>query len=758
MALEGGVAELAVAVPDLVEVVVRDLDGRGIAGARLVSESVSPGETRIFETDEHGVATVPAGLFARIDARGLASSEVMARPNHGRVNVDMLPESSIVGVVVDPRGDPVPGADVALRMPTLPMKKVSTDQEGGFRIDGLTPGRGLLSVRGRGVLSDRLLAVGFAEQISLEVRAARAATIEARVTDDTGAPCAGGVVRFYDGHDDDICPICDDEDAIFEASIAADGVVHAEVARGLLYGVEVACHAMTRTIQRPILVDSADVTGLRWEVPRGLELAGTIVDGSGRPLSGATVQIQASIESRNFQSHGEREAMTDESGRFVLAGLQDGTYEISWGSSGEPVERERVTLAGADLKGLTFVHSPRSEPRRGDSGGSRNDEYGDLVETKTPEGSDDLVRGVVRSAQGEPISGAVLNVSRGDALRLWLRHFTLAWDGYAPTLSNSRGEFVIPVPPYLSPDPEDDPSVAIIAWAPGGAVGVSVLIPSDDPIEITVRRPVSVTAHVRDRLGRPILRVGVDIEHTESRLVHLLSHDGAYTIPGLLPGQNRVWIRTREGDSHRVVQVRPGLSPSSVNVLIQDEIKTLTVHLMDLKTGHDLAGCEVSLGPAVGPRRGPAVTDDHGYVEFGPVPTGPAKVHVRPCELGELHYPAQSKQIDALPGKEDAAMELVGHEGALFPGGGELGFTLVPTSSTIDLTLQPLRVKSLRPRGPAERAGLRVGDVLTKVDGHDVVGRRRYLFEGLTRVRAGRPVKLGLADGRTIEVISGAVE
>ena len=71
--------------------------------------------------------------------------------------------------------------------------------------------------------------------------------------------------------------------------------------------------------------------------------------------------------------------------------------------------------------------------------------------------------------------------------------------------------------------------------------------------------------------------------------------------------------------------------------------------------------------------------------------------------------------------------------------------------------LEPrLEVAVVRRGGPAARAGLRPGDVITSVDGHDVRGGGAHLYGALTRVGPGVALRLGLERGATVELRAGS--
>ncbi|MFY0542107.1 PDZ domain-containing protein [Nannocystis pusilla] len=60
----------------------------------------------------------------------------------------------------------------------------------------------------------------------------------------------------------------------------------------------------------------------------------------------------------------------------------------------------------------------------------------------------------------------------------------------------------------------------------------------------------------------------------------------------------------------------------------------------------------------------------------------------------------------------------------------------------------------MQPGGPAAHAGLRVGDAIVAVDGHDVTGDHVHRFAALTRVPVGTELRLELARGGSVTLIA----
>ena len=135
------------------------------------------------------------------------------------------------------------------------------------------------------------------------------------------------------------------------------------------------------------------------------------------------------------------------------------------------------------------------------------------------------------------------------------------------------------------------------------------------------------------------------------------------------------------------------------------------------------------------------------------VPAGRLKLLARSPE-GSMHRNLIVSWM-AVAGEDQRVPDLRVPRRRLLPGQteGDLGYTLKETD--------PLRPEDARrevafvdPGGPAARAGLRIGDVITRVDGYDVTGGRGSRYASLVMVPAGRAVELTVARGQTIEVVA----
>jgi uncharacterized GH25 family protein len=86
-----------------------------------------------------------------------------------------------------------------------------------------------------------------------------------------------------------------------------------------------------------------------FQLERGLEVAGRVVDDAGNPVDGTLVSLRAGLGARSSAS-----AISGGDGAFRLTGIESGTYELTASKMGyvsAPAETE-LTVAGAPVEGL----------------------------------------------------------------------------------------------------------------------------------------------------------------------------------------------------------------------------------------------------------------------------------------------------------------------------------------------------------------------------------------------------------------------
>jgi membrane-associated protease RseP (regulator of RpoE activity) len=194
---------------------------------------------------------------------------------------------------------------------------------------------------------------------------------------------------------------------------------------------------------------------------------------------------------------------------------------------------------------------------------------------------------------------------------------------------------------------------------------------------------------------------------------------------------------------------------------------TVRGRLVDLDSGEPIVGMHVSVGPSSGgfffgggggERK--EVSDANGEFEVANAPSGEVMVRIRTQNWGGTNdYIGTSimRTLTAKPATQDIGeITLVKKRVSDQEKVGDLGYKLREAAPDEDWAKRELKIAFVRPGGPAAAVGLKAGDVITSVNGHDVTGEATYKYGALTRAKAGDTVTLGLANGSSVKVVLGA--
>jgi C-terminal processing protease CtpA/Prc len=118
-----------------------------------------------------------------------------------------------------------------------------------------------------------------------------------------------------------------------------------------------------------------------------------------------------------------------------------------------------------------------------------------------------------------------------------------------------------------------------------------------------------------------------------------------------------------------------------------------------------------------------------------------------------------SRRIPTKPAEQDLGdIELVEQRVKRGEESGDLGFKTKEDEPGTEPEDRRWIVAFVHPGGPADEAGVAVGDEIVGVDGQEVRGLDAYRYGKLTRVLPGTKVKLVLLDGdemRPVELTAG---
>jgi hypothetical protein len=230
--------------------------------------------------------------------------------------------------------------------------------------------------------------------------------------------------------------------------------------------------------------------------------------------------------------------------------------------------------------------------------------------------------------------------------------------------------------------------------------------------------------------------------------------DGAFTIDALPAGTYQVSVASDLGEGDAEVAVAAGELSRPVTVALSAYV-TVVGRFADAASGEPIAGLKATTGETsfLAGRTGPDVSDAAGRFAIEGVRSG--RVVLIGSEY-DFHNPRYTTAwvyatVPAGAGTYDVGdVDVVGLRLPHDEPAGDLGFELADPGPADTREGVTHVVGEVRPGGPADAAGLRVGDEVVSVDGIAVSDSNPSLFRGLSRVAPGITLTLGLADGRTL--------
>ncbi|PRP96387.1 Nickel uptake substrate-specific transmembrane region [Enhygromyxa salina] len=450
----------------------------------------------------------------------------------------------------------------------------------------------------------------------------------------------------------------------------------------------------------------------------GGSLRGGVVEVGGRPVPSA--RVLAVRRSVNGRWRGE--TLTDAEGHFAFASLPPGSYQVDvLAEGGQPL----TTSSGAAASASASVE------------GGEASELEFVVVPQTG-----VITGVVVDGDGEPLTAAFV-CAKPDVLP---PDAVVSRGRCAPRMTDVDGSFEIR---RLSGG-----QFTLEARVRGGGEAVLSGVAIGDDVELVVRDTGSLqgSAHYRSGASIPDLLV-VEVVRTDAAVRRrdvFLRTRGEWSIAGLPVGRYQVRIKASQGAG--AVEAEVGAGRNDAGDVPLDDLTQLIGRVVRLETGEPLADFRVVATALDAQLRSRYVHEDarnvsdtSGRFLISDPPTGrvtlhviPKNLHARPPDLTEAHL-----SVTVNPG---APLDL-GDVGVptrrLSPDqrAASFGFRLVRWDHVADQADQVARVISVEPGGAAAAAGLEVGDVITAIDGYDVVGRR-YILQYLLAAPVGTSVAL----------------
>lgn len=761
-------------------------------------------------TDAEGrfsVWTFPGGSTVEVEADGYATATAYARAP-AVVEVRLTPEASLAGTIVDAQtGAPIEGADVVVSSLEWEHRaqRDRSDAEGRFRARRLLPGRYVVTARtdttyGR---SEGSILLGLGQSADdAVVRLSPAAQVTGKIViaGPTPAPCRHAEVALErDGH---WRAARVDDDGSFVIGAVTPGT----------YEPRVWCPGTNRRDYPQVIVEERNIDGLVWEVdPRGTAaLRGRVTTKRGVPVPDASI----SVSSPGADTYDQGYTFSRADGTYAITGLRGGgTYRVgvsieqfyddfvAFATIGRDEVREkdlRIDVDGTirgtlvDERGTPVVnatiHSLRKSTGALDPGtltdasgaftiawlppgeyrvtahrfpeilrkpGVTDDsKQGETVIVKSGETAtvklvvdvrSSAIRGVVVDGAGAPIGDAyVVGARETDAKRGV--HDARHWPS-ARVLARPDGTFELT---DLAPG-----SYTVRAYRNGGGEAIAERVATGSSVRMQIRPTAAIEGVVTFPAGRadPVLGVTAFYDATSYRREEQFYRtQGRFVVRDLPAGSLRLIVTSARASKE--IEIRLGEGEHERVTVPLDPLVTLAGRIVDAETKQPVATAVVSADRVVDPNvledfRHGVRTDANGRFALPRAPTGRIQLQVRDdsSRYGPLYL---AKNI-AGEGTVDVGDVLLVRRRDSGEPVGKLGVAFVPQDH-VPSERWVLQIAAIEAHGPAAGTALRVGDVITTIDGIDVKGSNQTYAWALLHAPRGTKLALGLERGVTIDV------
>ncbi len=470
-------------------------------------------------------------------------------------------------------------------------------------------------------------------------------------------------------------------------------------------------------------------------------VAGIVVDADGAPVAGRDVRATGA----RFEL--TRTAITDEAGRFALAGIEPGDCQVIAGGWHDPLRRPGTTDDDQQGERVTVVAGETTTVRL-------------VVERRAG-----VITGTVRDERGQPVVDAWVIAEResdsaqaeaGAAVRAMRQRWR---QGDRPIVTDVDGGFALR---GLSPG-----SYAVRAYRRGGGEAIAEHVAVGAVVGLVIRPAGAIGGQVVAAGGGPLDDVAVTVTAPAlgvTRAESFYRTGGRFTIRDLPAGSFTVTAAAAGGRASVTIALAAGQQRTDVALTLQPDHR-VRGRVVDLETERPVVGMTMSIAP-----RGadPDVDADPGGLLAGSPTDGDGRFEIAEAS----HGPAYLIGVDPA---DDDGHAMIRHPIAIVGGAtvelgdipavrarvhgeeprGQFGLMIDPPAADAEPATARLQVTGVMAGSAAAQAGIRAGDVIVTIDGHDVRGPRVMIGWSLMAVPPGTTVGFGLARGDTVRVTAG---
>jgi protocatechuate 3,4-dioxygenase beta subunit len=477
----------------------------------------------------------------------------------------------------------------------------------------------------------------------------------------------------------------------------------------------------------------------------GGTIRGTVADAEGRPVAG--VEVFANAASGMLSWRLTTEPKSDSAGAFTIEGLRPGDYRVTaqrgWleqlrkpGTTDDAKQGERVTVRAGQTATVKLV-----------------------VEAQTG-----TIRGTVTDAAGKPVTDAFVSATResdaAGAQSSAVADTRWAWDE-KPVVTGVDGAFTVG---KLSPG-----KYTLRAYRKGGGEAVAEHVAVGQTARLQIKATGSIEGTVR-RAGQPLEEIAVTVREP---LTGFFRHEqfyrtgGRYALRELPKGRYLIQVAAEGGQKQVLAELAEGEAKTGVDLELEGLVD-VTGRVVEHGTGKPVAGMRMSASLAKGGAgpimMGPGseadqehVTDESGRFKIKHAPAGALHLRGFPKDFQTSDHGFISTVRTADAQRPDVGdITVLRRRVKRNEPAGELGVSFAQQPPDTPPDGRELKVSYIDPAGPAAKAELKVGDIVTSIDGIDVTGANAMNAWILMHAPPGTKLVLGLKRGAQVTVVLAA--
>lgn len=488
-----------------------------------------------------------------------------------------------------------------------------------------------------------------------------------------------------------------------------------------------------------VVAAGEDVAGITLTLLAAGEIRGIVRDENGAAVAGVSVQLD-----------GPRwgNATTNDEGRFEMKGVEVGEHRIT-----------------AQRGWTDTMRAP---------GASDDDEAGQRVEVRAGEATEvelvvesqnGRITGRVVDEGGEPVADAFVEAVRESDSAAKSEaggRGRARWGSWSrkPVLTDEDGRFELDA---LA----EQGAYSVYASRKGGGEAIAEHVQTGSDVQLSIGETGVLAGVVRIDGGSFPQRFQISVRDRAAGISDrdsFLQTNGKWELANLPPGKFEVTVEATEGNAKTEVELTAGAEVTDVELVLTPRVR-LQGRLVDAATGEPIPGLKVSVSAGggfsfrgdMGKADQPDVSDAQGSFVVEDAPTGKVSILVSSPGFTQNDYGWSwiPRRLAAEPRTQDLGdIELYKDQVERGKEEGDLGFKTKEPEPDSEPEARRHVIAFIRPGGPADTAGLKVGQEIVAVGGEEVTGIDAYRYDKLTRVPPGAAVKLGVLEGDTLRAVT----